>query len=90
MPWRVLWSVTWEFDTFYPQARSFIKAHASGPVSRDTRAKRLAICGECPRRAVAKGKTYCGACGCGTHPAAKITWKAWLKAATCPDGRWEI
>lgn len=97
LPFRVVWALTWEADTTYPQARSFVVAHIRGMVGRETRKARLESCRgsyeskeiACPHLVQSRGRDYCGRCGCGNHPAARLTWKTRLKAATCPAGRWE-
>ena len=88
LPFRIVWAVLWDMPTTYPQIRGIVLAHVLGPVSRRVRAARLKSCGNCPHRVVVHERAYCGRCACGTHPAARLNWKTWLRAATCPVGRW--
>ena len=90
-----------------PQARTQIElakqyaraelTHATqGPASEADAAARLAICMECPDRAVEyKGMTdtengigWCTKCGCGNNPRALLTVKVTLAGVECPLGKW--
>lgn len=78
------WSGKW-----YPKARAFVVAHLGGMITAPARYERLAKCAECPWLARKNGRMYCGRCDCGTHPAARLSWKSWLRWAECPANRWK-
>jgi hypothetical protein len=51
-------------------------------------AERLASCRLCPRiDRSPDGYEYCGACGCGRWPLARLDWKLAFRELECPEGR---
>lgn len=76
-------------------ARAELTHATQGPASAADAAARLAICMECPERAVEhKGVTdsggvgYCTKCGCGNNPRALLTVKVTLAGVECPLLKW--
>jgi len=49
--------------------------------------RRLAICRGCRRRIDHGGVSYCGSCGCGKWPPAKLPTKVRQARARCPVGK---
>lgn len=57
-------------------------ARASATERSDTKAKRLAICGECEHRVQYFKMAVCGVCKCN------LSMKASISGAKCPIGKW--
>jgi hypothetical protein len=75
------------------RAVSWAKAEASGilsSISEEQIESRLAACLACEHRERSEADPvgFCTRCGCGRSPAAALTRKARLPAATCPANRW--
>lgn len=73
------------------RAASWAKAEASALVSSITEEQiqaRISACMTCEYRKPGDPVGHCTKCGCGDLPAAELSRKARLPAATCPQGRW--
>jgi len=79
----------WEKATaFAANAVEFANVVTSGEADEAIIAARLESCRSCPKLDRAEdGKEYCGACGCGRWPLARLDRKLAWKALTCPLAR---
>ena len=83
---------------FFPQslakATSYLKAEASqillGKVDDTKYNARIAECRKCEHLKETEEDEigFCGRCGCGTNPRARLTVKARMPKATCPLSKW--
>lgn len=73
------------------RAVSWAKAEASvivGEITQEEIDARIAACLACEHRDAGHPIGWCKRCGCGRSPAAELSRKARLPAATCPASRW--
>lgn len=73
------------------RAVSWIKAEASAvgaSIEQGEIDARIAACLACEHREASEPVGWCKRCGCGRSPAAELSRKATLPAATCPASRW--
>lgn len=72
----------------WENAARLIRSLSSGTVTRDVFETRLASCKGCTQlRRDEEGKMYCGACGCGKNPLARLDRKLWFSHLECPLGK---
>lgn len=71
-----------------PRAAAFYVAHRQGLNSRRERKARLDKCASCRLRDGSFCRPTQQSCGCPSWPAAKITYRSWLRSWGCPLGHW--
>ena len=78
---------------FGRKAWSFVVAVGSWMVTRDMQraryVKRIEACLACPHRTRTGIVGHCGKCGCGRNKLSELSVKAAMRAAKCPENKWE-
>lgn len=82
---KTVWAKAQQFSE---KAVSFAKAVTSGYADEALIEKRLSTCHACEKLDKSPdGYEYCGACGCGRWPLARLDRKLALKSLPCPLGK---
>lgn len=82
------------FRTFWGLVKSYLAFEWNnvkyGKLSKEIFLKRAKICKSCPglMKSPFDSIGFCGLCGCGMNPRARLTVKLTVSGASCPIGKW--